>query len=154
GAHLLRDSLGGLLLVRLQALLDRLLRLNDSPFEAPHARTKGADRQILDAYSPVPTALEPALRLPVLHTHATVAHHAADLADGYVPAPQVLDERYAELVWGLGVDDQSGHDLTGEFGVVTRLTWCSPAPTTPASATSLRSRRRRQRYTALQYLLK
>src|SRR5208283_3202195 len=111
----------GLLLVLLEPLFDRLLRLDDSPFEAPHARTKGADRQILDAYSPVPTALEPTLRLPVLHTHATVAHHAADLADGYVPAPQVLDERYAELAWGLGVDDQSGHDLTDKLGVVGSL---------------------------------
>src|SRR5208337_2073026 len=116
GAHLLRDSLGGLLLVRLQALLDRLLRLNDSPFEAPHARTKGADRQILDAYSPVPTALEPALRLPVLHTHATAAHNTADLANGYVAARQVLDERYAELAWGPGVDAQSGHDPTYKLG--------------------------------------
>jgi len=51
------------------------------PLLEAEATAEPADRQILDAYSPVPTALEPALRLPVLHTHATVAHHAADLAD-------------------------------------------------------------------------
>src|SRR5208337_4175771 len=141
GAHLLRDSLGGLLLVRLQALLDRLLRLNDSPFEAPHARTKGADRQILDAYSP--TALETTPHIPVRHSHATVTYDASDLDELHAPASEVLHQLLPQRVGGLRVDDQGGHDLAGELGVVIRFS--ETVSNSPAG--------RRQRDTAFQDLL-